>query len=41
VIDCLIVGPVSRIAGYLGYGTEITVDAVKQQDGVSSPPRAL
>jgi hypothetical protein len=41
VIDCLIAGPVSRIAGYLGYGTEITVDAVKKQDGVSSPPRAL
>ena len=41
VIDRLIARPVSRIAGYLGYGTEITVYAVKQQDGVSTPPRAL
>jgi len=41
VIDCLIGRPVSRIAGYLGYGTEITVYAVKQQDGMSTPPRAL
>ena len=41
VIDRLIARPVSRIAGYLGYGTEITVYAVKQQDGMSTPPRAL
>ena len=41
VIDRLIGRPVSRIAGYLGYGTEITVYAVKQQDGMSTPPRAL
>lgn len=40
VIDRLIARPVSRIAGYLGYGTEITVYAVKQQDGVSTPSRA-
>jgi len=40
VIDRLIARPVSRIAGYLGYGTEITVYAVKQQDGMSTPPRA-
>jgi SAM-dependent methyltransferase len=41
VIDRLIARPVSRIAGYLGYGTEITVYAVKQQDGMSTPPRTL
>jgi SAM-dependent methyltransferase len=41
VIDRLIARPISRIAGYLGYGTEITVYAVKQQDGMSNPPRAL
>ena len=41
LIDRLIARPVSLIAGHLGYGTEITVYAVKQQDGVSIPPRAL
>jgi SAM-dependent methyltransferase len=41
LIDRLIARPVSLIAGHLGYGTEITVYAVKQQDGVSTPPRAL
>ena len=41
LIDRLIARPVSLIAGHLGYGTEITVYAVKQQDGMSIPPRAL
>ena len=41
VIERLIARPASRIAGYLGYGTEITVYAVKQRDGMSTPPRAL
>jgi len=41
LIDRLIAGPVSLIAGHLGYGTEITVYAVKQQDGVAIPSRAL
>ncbi|MEO5865272.1 MAG: class I SAM-dependent methyltransferase [Nitrospiraceae bacterium] len=41
LIDLLIARPVSLIAGHLGYGTEITAYAVKQQDGVSTPPRAL
>ena len=41
LIDRLIARPVSLIAGHLGYGTEITVYAVKQQDGVATPPRAL
>ena len=41
LIDRLVARPVSLIAGHLGYGTEITVYAVKQQDGVSTPPRAL
>jgi SAM-dependent methyltransferase len=37
LIDRLIARPVSLIAGYLGYGTEITVYASKQQDGISTP----
>ncbi len=41
LIDRLIARPVSLIAGRLGYGTEITAHAVKQQDGVSTPPPAL
>jgi SAM-dependent methyltransferase len=41
LIDHLIARPVSLIAGHLGYGTEITVYAVKQQDEVFTPPRAL
>ena len=41
LIDRLIARPVSLIAGHLGYGTEITVYAVKQQDGMSIPPRSL
>jgi hypothetical protein len=41
VIDRLIARSVSRIAGHLGYGTEITVYAVKQRDGVSTTARAL
>jgi SAM-dependent methyltransferase len=41
LIDRLIARPVSLIAGHLGYGTEITVYAVKLQDGMSIPPRAL
>ena len=41
LIDRLIARPVSLIAGHLGYGTEITVYAVKQQDGVPTPPHAL
>jgi SAM-dependent methyltransferase len=41
LIDRLIARPVSLIAGHLGYGTEITVYAVKQQDGVSTLPRTL
>jgi len=41
LIDHLIARPVSLIAGHLGYGTEITVYAVKQQDEVFTPARAL
>jgi hypothetical protein len=41
LIDRLIARPLSLIAGHLGYGTEITVYVVKQQDGMSIPPRAL
>ena len=41
LIDRLIARPVSLIAGHLGYGTEITVYAVKQQDGVVTPTRVL
>ena len=42
LIDRLIARLVSLIAGHLGYGTEITVYAVKQQDGLpASSPRAL
>jgi SAM-dependent methyltransferase len=41
LIDRLIARPFSLIAGHTGYGTEITVYAVKQQDGVSTPPFAL
>ena len=41
LIDRLIARPVSLIAGHLGYGTEITVYVVKQQDGMSIPSRAL
>jgi SAM-dependent methyltransferase len=41
LIDRLIARPVSLIAGHLGYGTEITVYAVKQQDGGSTPTHAL
>lgn len=41
LIDRLIARPISLIAGHLGYGTEITVHAVKQQDAVSTPPRTL
>lgn len=41
LIDRLIARPVSLIAGHLGYGTEITVHAVKQQVGVSAHPSAL
>lgn len=44
LIDRLIARPVSLIAGHLGYGTEITVYAVKQQqqqqDSMSTSPRA-
>jgi SAM-dependent methyltransferase len=38
LLDRLVARPVSLIAGYLGYGTEITIYAVKQQDGVSIAP---
>ena len=41
LIDRLIARPVSLIAGHLGYGTDVTVYAVKQQDGVFTSPRAL
>ena len=41
LIDRLIARPVSLIAGHLGYGTEITVYAVKQKDGTSTLPRAM
>jgi hypothetical protein len=41
LIDRLIARPVSLIAGHLGYGTEITVHAVKQHDGMPIPPHAL
>jgi len=41
VINRLIARPVSRIAGHLGYGTEITVYAVKQQNGMPTSPRVL
>ena len=42
LIDRLIARPVSLIAGHLGYGSEITVYAVKQHhDGMSTSPRAL
>jgi SAM-dependent methyltransferase len=40
LIDRLIARPVSLIAGHLGYGTEIMVYAVKQQDGMATSPRA-
>lgn len=39
LIGRLVARPVSLIAGYLGYGTEITIYAVKQQDGLSTSPR--
>jgi hypothetical protein len=38
LIDRLVVRPMSLIAGHLGYGTDITIYAVKQQDGGSTPP---
>lgn len=41
LIDRLIARPLSLIAGHLGYGTEITAYAVKQQDGVSASPLVL
>ena len=41
LIDRLIARPVSLIAGHLGYGTEITAYAVKQQDAVLTSSRAL
>jgi hypothetical protein len=41
LIDRLVARPLSLIAGHFGYGTEITVYAVKQEDGVSTPPCAL
>jgi hypothetical protein len=40
LIDRLIARPVSLMAGHFGYGTEITVYAVKQQGSVSTLPRA-
>jgi SAM-dependent methyltransferase len=39
LIDRLVARPISLVAGYLGYGTEITIYAVKQQDGVSISSR--
>jgi hypothetical protein len=39
LLDRLVARPVSLVAGYLGYGTEITIYAVKQQDGVSISSR--
>jgi SAM-dependent methyltransferase len=41
LIDRLIARPISLIAGHLGYGTEITVYAVKRHGGVPAPPCAL
>lgn len=41
LVGALIVGPLSWIAGRLGYGTEITVYAVKQQGAVSVPSSVL
>ena len=41
LIDRLIARPVSLIAGHLGYGTEITVYAIKQEDSVSTLSHAL
>ncbi len=42
LIDRLVARPLSLIAGHFGYGTEITVYAIKQQVGLStSSPRAL
>jgi SAM-dependent methyltransferase len=40
LIDRLVARPISLVAGYLDYGTEITIYAVKQQDGmhISSRP---
>jgi SAM-dependent methyltransferase len=39
LIDRLIARPVSLIAGHLGYGTEMTIYALKVQRGTATPSR--
>jgi len=44
LIDGLIAGPISFVAGLLGYGTELTIHAVKQEPGIgqtATPPHVF
>ena len=41
LIDRLVARPVSLVAGHLGYGTEMTVYALKVQCGASAPSRTV
>jgi SAM-dependent methyltransferase len=41
LIDRLIARPVSLVAGHLGYGTEIIVYALKQQDDISTAEKTV
>jgi SAM-dependent methyltransferase len=41
LIDRLVARPVSLIAGHLGYGTEMTIYALKVQRGAAAPSRTV
>ena len=41
LIDRLVARPVSLVAGHLGYGTEMTVYALKSQHGAPAPSRTV